>query len=41
MNVANDEQAADTLKRLARQYKLDVRGGRIVPMGNLKPCFEY
>jgi len=29
MNVTNDGQAADTLKRLARQYKLDVRGGRI------------
>jgi galactokinase len=29
MNVNNDMQAADAIKRLARQYKLDVRGGRI------------
>ncbi len=29
MNVTSDGQAADTLKRLAREYKLDVRGGRI------------
>ena len=29
MNVTNDGQAADVLKRLALEHKLDVRGGRI------------
>jgi galactokinase len=29
MNVTSDAQAADTLKRLALEHKLDVRGGRI------------
>jgi len=29
MNVTNDGQAVDVLRRLALEYKLDVRGGRI------------